>query len=115
MAGGLTGTVVEYCGLPVMARVIVRDRSGDVVKECYTGSARAGCAGGRFEVWGLPAGSYVVEVAAPGFAPETRHGVRVEAPCVTNLGPVRLMRGDSPSISARRRWDPVAAFNPVGR
>jgi hypothetical protein len=100
-AGGLTGTVVDRFGLPVLARVLIRDSSRAVVRECYTGSARAGCSAGRFETYGLPPGAYVVEVVAPGFAPESRCGVRVESLQMADVGRVRLVRVDSPSITLR--------------
>jgi hypothetical protein len=120
LTGGLTGSAVDRSGLPAAARVTIRDRNHTVVREVYTGSPRAGCAGGRFEVWGLPTGVYVLEISAPGFAPEVRHGVRVEAPCVTDVGSIRLIRADSPSISVQPRrtlpslgW-PVAALRRSG-
>jgi hypothetical protein len=108
LTGGLVGTVVDRSGLPAPARVLIRDRNRVVVKECYTGSPRTGSAGGRFEVWGLPTGTYVVEVTAMGFAPEVRHGVLIEAPCLTQLGPVRMTRAHSPSITIPARRDVIA-------
>jgi len=108
LTGGLVGTVVDRSGLPAPARVVIRDRNRDVVKECYTSAPRAGSAGGRFEVWGLSTGTYVVEITAPGFAPEIRHGVLIEGPCLTQLGAIRLTRSYSPSISVPARRDPDA-------
>src|SRR5215210_3852503 len=58
LTGGLVGTVVDRSGLPAPAHVVIRDRNRIVVKECYTGTPRAGSVGGRFEVWGLPTGKY---------------------------------------------------------
>src|SRR5438067_2612359 len=100
LTGGLIGSVVDRFGLPAQARVVVRDATDTMVSECYTAGPRAGSAGGRFEVRGLSTGTYVVEIAAPGFAPQARRGVRIEAPCVTDLGAVRLLRAESPSIAA---------------
>src|SRR5262249_26497316 len=112
LTGGLVGSVVDRCGLPTQARVLVRDNAQVVVAECYTGAPRAGCASGRFEVCGLPTGSYTVDVAAPGFAPQRRHGVRVEALCVTDIGPVRLMRAESPSITVTPNRESVRPLLP---
>jgi hypothetical protein len=108
LMGGLVGAVVDRSGLPAPAHVVIRDRNRVVVKECYTGTPRAGSAGGRFEIWGLPTGTYVVEITASGFAPELRHGVRIEGPCLTQLGAIRLTRAYSPSISVPTRRDAVA-------
>jgi hypothetical protein len=102
--------VVDRSGLPATARVVIRDRNREVVRECYTGSPRAGSFGGRFEARGLATGTYVIEITSPGFAPEVRYGIRVEAPCATDIGNVRLMRADSPSITVHphRPFTPFA-------
>jgi hypothetical protein len=110
MSGGLVGSVVDRYGLPASARVLIRDRHRAVIKECYTGGPRAASAGGRFEVWGLPTGTYVVEITAPGFASEVRHGVQIEAPCATNLGAIRMTRADSPSITVHPRREESLPF-----
>jgi hypothetical protein len=97
MTGSLAGRVVDPCGLPMLARVIVRDRTGAVVRECYPIRSRTGPAEVRFEVRGLPAGTYRLEIAAPGFW-ELHHTVRIEAACVTDVGMVRLNWAKSPRI-----------------
>jgi hypothetical protein len=97
MTGTLVGRVVDPCGLPMLARVLVRDRTGAVVRECYPTRSRAGRAQVRFEVRGLAAGTYMLEVAAPGFW-ELHHSVRIEAACLTDVGIVRLIWAKSPRI-----------------
>jgi hypothetical protein len=70
------GWVVDVSGLPLAARVLVRDNTRTVMKECYPAGARTG----------------------PGFHPETRSVVHVEVGCVTVIGMVRLLPAHSPSV-----------------
>jgi hypothetical protein len=104
MTGSLVGRVVDPCGVPMLARVLVRDHAGAVVRECYPIRSRTGRAEVRFEVRGLPAGTYLLEVAAPGFW-ELHHAVRIEAACVTDVGIVRLIWAKPARVGTPPRLD----------
>src|SRR5207237_626567 len=96
MTGSLVGGVVDPGGVPVEAHVVIRDDDRVIVRECDPVQPRAGGAGGRFEVRGLPPGFYSVEIAAPGFQRDVRANIWVEASAVTSLGTVCL-RESGPS------------------
>jgi hypothetical protein len=101
--GTLVGSVVGPEGLPAQVRLLVRDSMGVVVRECYLPNARSGYAGVRFEMRGVPADRYTLEAWAPGFWKAVRHGVRIEASRVTDIGMMRLMRADGPRITVLLR------------
>jgi hypothetical protein len=103
MTGTLVGSVIGPYGLPAQVRLLVRDQMGVVVRECYPPNARTGYAGVRFEMRGLPADTYTLEVWAPGFWKAVRHEVRVEASRVTDVGMMRLMRANVPRITVLLR------------
>lgn len=105
MTGSLVGTVRDPDGLVTQVCLLVRDPTEAVVRECYLALSRAVSGGVRFEVRGLPADTYTLEVRAPGFCREVRCGVRVEATCVTNVGIVRLMRPSAPRSHAPLRHE----------
>ncbi len=70
----IEGTVHDPSGKVVAnAAVVVRNVSTDRVATATTDAS------GRFVVTGLPAGVYIVEVSASGFATSRRSGVRLEA------------------------------------
>lgn len=95
--GSLVGVVVHPGNGWTRSHLLVRDPTGAVVRESILISDFAFPAVG-FEVHGLPAGSYTLEVRAPGFCWELRHGVRVEASCVTDVGTVCLKRATGSPI-----------------
>jgi len=99
MTGTLVGSVVGPYGLPAPVRLLVRDQTRAVVRDCYPPNSPAGHAGVRFEVRGLPADTYTLEVCAPGFWRAVRHDVRVEASRITDVGMMRLMRANVPRIT----------------
>lgn len=111
--GSLKGCVVDPWGIPVLARVIVRDRTHAIVGESYTARPGAGSVAGRFEVRGLPTGQYRVVIAATGFTPEIRYGVRVRPSTMTNLGHVHLTVASAPGITVQPLLDSVPAWLPL--
>jgi len=74
-AGGgpsVRGTVLDQSGNPIeKAAVVVRNEAAKVSSSATTNAE------GRFEVGGLPAGVYTMEVSAPGFAPSIRTGLNI--------------------------------------
>jgi iron complex outermembrane receptor protein len=82
-AGTIQGTVVDQNGHAVLgASVAVVSPAGEVVRSGVTG------ADGKFNLTGVPAGSYSIQIANPGFAKLERN-VTVAAGAVQNL-PVTL-------------------------
>ena len=70
----LAGNVLDQAGNSVPnAAVVVKNDATNVSKNTTTN------ADGHFEVTGLPAGVYTVEVSAPGFATSIRTGVQAAA------------------------------------
>src|SRR5260370_42429882 len=74
-AGGgpsVRGTVLDQSGNPIeKAAVVVKNEAAKATSSATTNAE------GRFEVSGLPAGVYTVEVSAPGFAPSLRAGLNI--------------------------------------
>ena len=76
-SAAITGTVLDPGGSPVQqAAVAVKNEVSGAVRSTTTGTD------GHFAVTNLPAGTYAVDVAAQGFATDSRTGLRV-APGVT--------------------------------
>jgi iron complex outermembrane receptor protein len=68
----LSGTVVDPAARAIVnASVVAKNEASAAVSKTTTDQA------GKFSFTGLAAGTYTVEVSAPGFAPGVRQGVRV--------------------------------------
>ena len=84
----IRGMVTDPAGRAVAdAAVVVRNESSDAVSRTATDTQ------GQFSVAGLPAGSYSVDVAAPGFALSSHPGVKASAGQVQEL-PIALTLGE---------------------
>lgn len=84
----VSGTVLDQTGTAIpQAIVAVKNEASGAVRTTTSGSE------GRFAVGGLPAGSYSVDVSVPGFAMDSRRGLRVASGATVSV-PVSMRVAD---------------------
>jgi iron complex outermembrane recepter protein len=113
--GAVQGAVVDQHGHAISAAVItVRSESTGTIRSVNADGE------GHFAVTGLPAGSYTVEISAPGFATISRRGVNAEGTAALSISlnvasvseEVTVQADDTTSIASQ--LSPVKALLDAG-
>jgi iron complex outermembrane receptor protein len=108
-SGTLTGTVTDQVGKALPgAAVDVRNEATGASKSSLTDND------GKFAVPDLPAGSYSIVVAAPGFALATRSGGKVSAGSTLDIPIAMSVETMSTSITVNETISMAAATAPSG-
>ena len=105
----LAGNVLDQAGNSVPnAAVVVKNDAANVSKNTTTN------ADGHFEVTGLPAGVYTVEVSAPGFATSIRTGVQAAAETPQEISISLELAAQSQSVDVNAVVSVAAQLAPSG-
>lgn len=108
-SGTLTGTVTDQVGKAIpSAAVEVRNESTAASRTALTD------ADGKFSLPDLPAGTYSIYVASPGFALATRSGGKVSADATLDVPVVMSVETASTSVTVNETISLAAATAPSG-
>ncbi len=107
--GTIQGSLVDQSGQPVQGASVAVVTEAGVARRVTAGTD------GKFVAAGLPAGTYTVEVSAPGFSTVIRHGVTVNAGTTENLPIALTIASVSEEVTVEAEGDTslAAQLSPV--
>ncbi len=108
-AGAIQGTVVDPSGQVIKGAAVAVTAESGAKQTAVTG------ADGKFSVTGLPAGTYAVEISAPGFATQVQHSVVVAAGAARDVPATLTLASVSEEVTVEAEADTsiAAQLSPV--